>query len=130
MKRGCSGGVATARSDGVRGKGWVVLCHGSTTFDLMTLRPNADGTKKYSALCGGSSVNVPPGKIDKLWLDVSNVHITPINGSPFDLPTADRTGLKIDIDDEDLSKTGDTELKVDFDAASSLLAASAWYMKS
>jgi Domain of unknown function (DUF4382) len=112
-----------ADDDGARGKGWVVLCSGTPqTFDLMTLRPDPTGTKVYAALCGSKTVTVPTGKIDKLWLDVTQIHIEFTDGTKLDYTPVHSagSGLKIDIDD-DLSKTDQLELKVDFQAASSVI---------
>jgi hypothetical protein len=113
-----------ADDDGARGKGWVVLCTGTQTFDLMTLRPTTTGAKVFAALCGGASVSVTPGKIDALWLDVTKVHVVLTSGVVYDFtpPHGVGSGLKIEIDDEDLSSGGDTVLKIDFDAAASFIA--------
>jgi len=112
-----------ADDDGARGKGWVVLCTGSQTFDLMKLRPAPTGEKVWSALCGGATVTVPAGRVDKFWLDVTQVHIELASGAKLDFTPAHGTnsGLKIEID-EDASKGGERELKIDFDAASSRIA--------
>ena len=113
-----------ADDDGARGKGWVVLCTGAQTFDLMTLRPLSGGAKVYAALCGGNSASVPPGKIDALWLDVTKVHVVLTSGATYDFTPSHGagSGLKIEVGDEDLAKSGDTELKIDFDAAASFIA--------
>ncbi len=113
-----------ADDDGARGKGWVVLCTGTQTFDLMTLRPTTTGAKVFTALCGGASATVAPGKIDALWLDVTNVHVVLTSGAVYDFTPSHGvgSGLKIKIDDEDLSNGGDTVLKIDFDAAASFIA--------
>lgn len=112
-----------ADDDGARGKGWVVLCTGAQTFDLMQLRPTSTGTKVYASLCGGNAVTVPTGKIDAFWLDVTQVHIEFTNGTKLDYTPAhgSGSGLKIEVDD-DLSKSNQVELKIDFDAANSLIA--------
>lgn len=113
-----------ADDDGARGKGWVVLCTGTQTFDLMTLRPLTSGAKVFAALCSGKTATVTPGKIDALWLDVTKVHVVLTSGAVYDFtpPHGVGSGLKIKVDDEDLAKSGDTELKIDFDAASSFIA--------
>jgi Domain of unknown function (DUF4382) len=111
-----------ADDDGARGKGWVVLCSGTTqTFDLMQLRPDPTGKKVYAALCGSKTVTVPIGKIDMFWLDVTNIHIVFNDGTKFDYTPAHGagSGLKIFVDD-DLNKNDQLELKVDFMAADSV----------
>lgn len=111
-----------ADDDGARGKGWVVLCTGTQTFDLMALRPLPSGEKVYAALCGGNKVTVPSGKVDAFWLDVTRVHIEFNNGhAPIDmeLPHLPGSGMKFEVD-EDLGKASEVELKIDFDAAHSL----------
>lgn len=113
-----------ADDDGARGKGWVVLCSGTPqTFDLMKLRPDPAGNKVYASLCGTNAVTVPTGKVDKFWLDVTKVHIEFTNGTKLDWTPVhgQGSGLKIDVDD-DLNKNNQLELKVDFDAANSLIA--------
>ena len=113
---------ADADNDGARGKGWVVLCTGTQTYDLMKLRP-ASGAKVYASLCGGNAVTVPTGKIDEFWLDVTQVHIEFTNGTKLDYTPSHGvgSGLKIEVED-DLNKNNQTELKIDFDAANSLVA--------
>ncbi|GAC1347260.1 MAG: hypothetical protein NVS2B9_16180 [Myxococcales bacterium] len=112
-----------ADDDGARGKGWVVLCTGAQTYDLMKLRPDPTGKKVYAGLCGSNTVTVPTGKVDEFWLDVTQIHIEFTNGTKLDYtPVHGKgSGLKIEVED-DLNKTNDLELKVDFDAASSLIA--------
>ncbi len=65
-----------------------------------------------------------PGKIDAFWLDVTKVHVVLTNGTVYDFtpPHGVGSGLKLEIDDEDLSNGGATELKIDFDAAASFIA--------
>jgi hypothetical protein len=111
-----------ADDDGARGKGWVVLCTGTQTFDLMTLRPDPTGAKVYAALCSGNAVTVPAGKVDEFWLDVTHVHLEFNNGHApidLDLPHGPQSGLKIEVDD-DLDKLGEAEVKIDFDTAHSV----------
>ena len=123
------GGTATmnghqdANDDGARGKGWVVLCSGPQTFDLMQLRPTPTGQKIYASLCGGNAVSVPTGKVDAFWLDVTHVHIEFTNGHAtidMDLPHGEDSGLKIEVED-DLNQNSQAEMQIDFDAAGSLL---------
>src|ERR1700682_4329696 len=113
-----------ADDDGARGKGWVVLSTSTQTFDLMTLRPTTTGAKVFASLCAGQSATVAPGKIDAIWLNVTKVHVVLTTGATYDLtqPQGVGSGLKIEINDEDLTKGGDTELKIDFDAAASFIA--------
>ncbi len=74
----------------------------------------------YASLCGGNAVT---GKIDAFWLDVTQVHIEFTNGTKLDYTPAhgSGSGLKIEVDD-DLSKSNQVELKIDFDAANPLIA--------
>ncbi|GAC1537349.1 MAG: hypothetical protein NVS2B9_03560 [Myxococcales bacterium] len=112
-----------ADDDRARGKGWVVLCTGAQTFDLMKLRPTPTGTKVYAPLCDGHAVTVPTGKIDEFWLNVTQVHVEFVNGTKLDYSPVHGvgSGLKIEVED-DLNKLNQVELKIDFDAASSLIA--------
>ena len=116
-------GHQDATDDGSRGKGWVVLCSGAQVFDLMQLRPSPTGQKVYASLCGGNAVNVPTGKVDAFWLDVTHVHIEFSNGHApidLDLPHGEDSGLKIELED-DLNQNSQADLQIDFDAAGSLL---------
>ena len=50
-----------AENDGARGKGWVVLCSTSETFDLMALRNG-----NFAPLCGGKITDITAGHVSKI----------------------------------------------------------------
>jgi hypothetical protein len=106
-----------ADKDGVRGKGWIVLCTGTQTFDLLTLTNG-----RVAALCPSPS-EVPVGKIDEIWLGVTALKIVYTDGTSVDIavPRGPGNGLKLDLDDAPLTPHGTIEIKVDFDAGLSLI---------
>jgi len=118
-KPGLNGSPAThpeAEQDGVRGKGWIVLCTGLQTFDLLSLTNG-----RFAALCP-NPIDVPAGKIDEIWLGVTAIKIVYTDGTSADIvvPRGHTNGLKLDLDDV-LEHNGSLEINVDFDAGLSLI---------
>jgi len=105
-----------AEKDGVRGKGWIVLCTAAQTFDLLALTNG-----RVAALCP-QPIDVAAGKIDEIWLGVTAIKIVYTDGTSTDIPVprGGTNGLKLDLDDAPLARDGSIEIKVDFDAGLSL----------
>ncbi len=126
-----------AASEGVDGKGWMVLCKDTRTVDLLELqngaftpvcaRPAADGGTEDGV------VTVPAGKISQLRLHVTSARLTFKDGQAdqtLTIPSASRSGLKINVHGE-VPANGVLELKIDFDAGESLhkTGNNTWSMK-
>ncbi len=120
-----NGGPAAAE-DGVDGAGWIIVCTDRQTLDLMQLtngrfaslcpRPAADGGVE-SAL-----IDVPAGRISQLRLHLAAAGLVFSDGTPpanLTIPSGSTSGLKINVHRE-VPKGGLLELKLDFDAASSI----------
>lgn len=120
------GGSAQDSEEGVNGKGWIILCSDVRTYDLMKL---TDG--RFAPLCssatadGGSEVReieVPAGRISQLRLHLSAAGLVFKDGTPptsLTVPSGAQSGLKINVQ-RDVPAGGVLDLKLDFDAASSI----------
>jgi|GEM_PF-1091359 len=120
-----SGGPAAA-SDGVDGSGWIVLCTDTQLIDLMKLtngrytpmcmRPAADGGIE------ARPIEVPAGRISQLRLHLQAANLVFNDGTPtatLVVPSGSTSGLKINVD-RNVPAGGVLELKLDFNAASSI----------
>jgi len=119
------GGPAAA-DDGVDGKGWIVLCTNVQTMDLMQLTNG-----RFTPLClqavadGGVEsrpIDVPAGHISQLRLHLTSAQLLFNDGTPtatLAVPSGSTSGLKINVD-RTVPSGGVLELKLDFNAASSI----------
>jgi hypothetical protein len=119
------GGPAAA-ADGVDGRGWIVLCTDVQTVDLMQLTNG-----RFTPLCrqtvadGGVEsrpIDVPAGRISQLRLHLTNTQLVFNDGTPtatLVVPSGSTSGLKINVD-RTVPSGGVLELKLDFNAASSI----------
>jgi hypothetical protein len=119
-------GGPDAASDGVDGRGWIVLCSDQRTYDLLALTNN-----RFVPLCtqtvadGGSeaaAISVPAGRISQVRLHVVSAQLVFNDGTaPVSLtvPSGPTSGLKIDVG-QDVPAGGNLDLKIDFDAAASI----------
>jgi hypothetical protein len=115
-----------AARDGVDGGGWIILCSDVQTLDLLQLTNG-----RFGALCpeaaadGGTTsklIDVPAGRISQLRLHLASAGLTFNDGTPpasLTVPSGSTSGLKINID-RDVPKGGLLDLKLDFNAASSI----------
>jgi hypothetical protein len=120
-----AGGPAAA-ADGVDGAGWLVLCTNLQTVDLMQLTNG-----RFTPLClqaaadGGMEsrpIEVPAGRISQLRLHLTNAQLVFNDGTPsasLTVPSGSTSGLKINVD-RTVPSGGVLELKLDFNAASSI----------
>ena len=120
-----TGGPAAA-ADGVDGAGWLVLCTNVQTVDLMQLTNG-----RFTPLClqpaadGGMEsrpIDVPAGRISQLRLHLTNAQLVFNDGTPsasLTVPSGSTSGLKINVD-RTVPSGGVLELKLDFNAASSI----------
>jgi len=119
-------GGPNAAQDGVNGEGWIVLCTDTQTVDLMQLtngrftpmceRPSADGGME------ARPIDVPEGRIAQLRLHLVSAQLVFNDGTPpasLTVPSGSTSGLKINVD-RDVPKGGILDLKLDFNAASSI----------
>lgn len=119
-------GGSDAARDGVDGRGWIVLCTDTQTVDLMKLtngrftplctRPAADGGFE------SRPIEVPAGRISQLRLHLVSAQLVFNDGTPpasLTVPSGPTSGLKINVD-RDVPNGGILELKLDFNAASSI----------
>jgi Domain of unknown function (DUF4382) len=119
-------GGPNAAQDGVDGPGWIVLCTDTQTVDLMQLTNG-----RFTPLCtqatadGGIEsrpIEVPAGRISQLRLHVVSAQLVFNDGTPpasLTVPSGPTSGLKINVD-QDVPKGGVLDLKLDFNAASSI----------
>jgi len=115
-----------AATDGVGGQGWIILCSDARTIDLMALTGG-----RFTPVCtqtladggtGESGVSVPAGRISQLRLHVVVATLKFNDGSPdvsLTVPSGPQSGLKINVD-RDVPAGGELDLKLDFNAASSI----------
>jgi len=120
-----AGGPAAA-ADGVDGAGWLVLCTNVQTVDLMQLTNG-----RFTPLClqavadGGMEwrpIDVPAGRISQLRLHLTSAQLVFTDGTPsatLTVPSGSTSGLKINVD-RTVPSGGVLELKLDFNAASSI----------
>ena len=119
-------GGPNAAQDGVNGQGWIVLCTDTQTVDLMQLtngrftpmcaRPAADGGME------SRPIDVPAGRISQLRLHLVSAQLVFNDGTPpasLTVPSGSTSGLKINVD-RDVPSGGVLDLKLDFNAASSI----------
>jgi hypothetical protein len=119
-------GGPNAAQDGVDGQGWIVLCTDTQTVDLMQLTNG-----RFTPLCtqavadGGMEsrpIDVPAGRISQLRLHLVSAQLVFNDGTPpasLTVPSGSTSGLKINVD-RDVPKGGVLDLKLDFNAASSI----------
>lgn len=119
-------GGPNAAQDGVDGPGWIVLCTDTQTVDLLQLTNG-----RFTPLCtraaadGGTEsrpVDVPAGRISQLRLHLVSAQLVFNDGTPpasLTVPSGTTSGLKINVD-RDVPNGGILELKLDFNAASSI----------
>lgn len=119
-------GGPNAAQDGVNGPGWIVLCTDTQTVDLMQLTNG-----RFTPMCtqaaadGGMvsrAIDVPAGRISQLRLDVVSAQLVFNDGTPrasLTVPSGPTSGLKINVD-RDVPSGGVLDLKLDFNAASSI----------
>ncbi len=119
------GGPAAA-GDGVDGAGWIVLCTDVQTINLMQLTNG-----RFTPLCGQAvadggmesrPVEVPAGRISQLRLHLVSASLVFNDGTPttaLTVPSGSTSGLKINVD-RTVPSGGVLELKLDFNAASSI----------
>ncbi len=119
-------GGPNAAQDGVNGPGWIVLCTDTQTVDLMQLTNG-----RFTPLCtqaaadGGMEsrpIDVPAGRISQLRLHLVSAQLVFNDGTPpasLTVPSGSTSGLKINVD-RDVPKGGVLDLKLDFNAASSI----------
>src|SRR5437868_5904169 len=112
-----TGGDATAVADGATGSGWLVLCSGDQTFDLLQLTNG-----RTLPLCGDQAITVPTGRVSQIRLGVKSAQLVLDGGATQDLdvPSGPASGLKINVG-QDVQKNATLELKLDFDANASLV---------
>ena len=111
-----TGGDTTAVADGATGNGWVVLCSGDQTFDLLELTNG-----RTMPLCGDQAITVPTGHVSQIRLGVKSAQLVMDGGATQDLdvPSGATSGLKINVG-RDVPKDQTLTIKLDFDAAASL----------
>ncbi len=119
-------GGPAATDDGVDGPGWIVLCTNVQTIDLMQLTNG-----RFTPLClqpaadGGMEarpIDVPAGHISQLRLHLVSAQLVFNDGTPtatLTVPSGSTSGLKINVD-RTVPSGGVLELKLDFNAASSI----------
>jgi uncharacterized protein DUF4382 len=119
-------GGANAAQDGVNGQGWIVLCTDTQTVDLMQLTNG-----RFTPMCaqaaadGGMEsrpIDVPAGRISQLRLHLVSAQLVFNDGTPpasLTVPSGSTSGLKINVD-RDVPKGGVLDLRLDFNAASSI----------
>jgi uncharacterized protein DUF4382 len=119
-------GGPDAASDGVDGRGWVVLCSEQRTYDLLGLTNGRFAPLCTQALADGGSeaaaISVPAGRISQVRLHVVSAQLVFNDGTaPVSLtvPSGATSGLKIDVG-QDVPGGGTLDLKLDFDAAASI----------
>ena len=112
-----TGGDSGATADGATGTGWIVLCSGPQTFDLLQYQNGAT-----LPLCGGQAVTVPTGTVSQLRLGVQSAQLVMDNGATQDLavPSGPQSGFKIDVG-ESVQKDQTLSIKLDFVADQSLV---------
>lgn len=119
-------GTADAAADGVDGKGWMVLCSETNQFDLLGLTGGVFAPVCTQKLADGGTgeaeISVPAGRISQLRLHVTSAKLVFNDGSPevsLTVPSGPQSGLKINVD-RDVPAGGTLEVKLDFNAASSI----------
>ncbi len=119
-------GGPNAAQDGVNGPGWIVLCTDTQTVDLMQLTNG-----RFTPVCtqaaadGGMEsrpITVPAGRISQLRLHLVSAQLVFNDGTPpasLTIPSGPTSGLKINVD-RDVPNGGVLDLRLDFNAASSI----------
>ncbi len=119
-------GGPNAAQDGVDGPGWIVLCTDTQTVDLMQLTNG-----RFTPVCtqaaadGGMEsrpITVPAGRISQLRLHLVSAQLVFNDGAPpasLTIPSGSTSGLKINVD-RDVPNGGVLDLRLDFNAASSI----------
>ncbi len=94
--------------------GWITLTTKAGIYNLLTLANGLDTLL-------GSAV-VPSGKIEEIRLILGTNNTVKVNGVVYPLatPSAQQSGLKIKIDDEDLAGSAGHIILFDFDAGKSI----------
>ena len=109
-------GDTGATNDGAVGQGWMVLCSNEQTFDLLQLTNGVT-----LPLCNDQQILVPTGHVSQIRLGVKSAQIVTAAGTQdLQVPSGSNSGLKVNVD-RDVTKDQVLEIKLDFNAAQSLV---------